>query len=94
MKRDESGLLDLLHARFKELDLGREIRPGDPVYRRPMWNSADLERINRAVDLHAQANIGDPFAGPRMRCHLLRGLDTASEVMRAAQSTLAAKAIT
>jgi len=82
----QSELLVLLDQRYKELSLG----DGKP-YRVPVWNATDLARIDRAVALHAQANIHDPFAAGRMRLHLTRALDSSGEVLRAASGTIAAR---
>ena len=82
-----SELLALLDQRAKEHGFNTPL-PRDFVYRAPLWNRADLERIERAVSLHADANRSDPFAAGRMRLHLTRGLDSAAEVIRAAQSTI------
>ena len=85
-----SELLALLDQRAKEHGFNTPL-PRDFVYRAPLWNRADLERIERAVSLHADANRSDPFAAGRMRLHLTRGLDSAAEVIRAAQSTINAR---
>ena len=85
-----SELLALLDQRAKEHGFNMPL-PRDFVYKAPLWNSADLERIDRAVALHGQAHISDPFAADRMRLHLTRGLDSSSEVIRAAGSAIAAR---
>jgi hypothetical protein len=85
-----SELLALFDQRAKELGLNAPL-PRDFVYRAPTWNAADYDRINRAVSMHAQAHRSDPFAAGRMCLHLTRGLDSAAEVIRAAQSTINAR---
>lgn len=85
-----SDLLALFDQRAKDLGLNTPL-PRDFVYKAPLWNAADLERIERAVVLHTDANRSDPFAAGRMRLHLTRGLDSASEVIRAATSAIAAR---
>jgi hypothetical protein len=90
--KQHSELLALLDQRAKELGLNTPL-PRDFVYRAPTWNAADLARIDRAVDLHAQAHRSDPFAAGRLRLHLTRGLDSSAEVIRAASSALAARAL-
>lgn len=92
-RREHSELLALLDQRYRDLGLGRELAPGEPAYRVPVWNATDLDRIERACTLHAEANLSDPFAGARMRLHLLRGLDSSAEVTKAASSALAARRI-
>ena len=87
-----SELLALFDQRAKDLGFNAPL-PRDFVYWAPLWNRADLERIERAVALHAEANRSDPFAAGRVRLHLTRGLDSVGEVMRAAQSTLASRAV-
>jgi len=85
-----SELLALFDQRAKELGLNTPLLR-DFVYRVPIWNAADYDRIERAVSMHAQAHRSDPFAADRMRLHLTRGLDSSAEVLRAAQFTINAR---
>lgn len=83
--REQSELLRLLDQRFKELGLDKG------KFKQPIWGPNDNDQQARAVALHSEAHKSDPFAGARMALHLRRGLDTAGEVIRAAQSLLAAR---
>ena len=86
-KDNRSELQKHLDQRFEELGLGRPI-----VYRDPVWNEGDRAHIDNAAALHAKANRSDPFAGPRVRLHMERGLELASEIRRDATSRLQSEA--
>lgn len=46
-----------------------------PEFKAPSHNEQQLKRIAAIADDYAAANPSDPFAGPRKRLHLLRGID-------------------
>jgi hypothetical protein len=83
VKKEHSELLKLLDQRHKELGLG----DGKP-FRTP---TLDRNAVERAADLHAEANKSDPFARGRMLLHLHRGIDSVGDVEKAARSILAAR---
>lgn len=80
-----SSLLEHFSSRERAIDdgtIGRE---------KPVRIAADLAsgRINEAVRLHARANSSDPFAAGRIRAHLLRGIETAKDVVDDATAKIA-----
>jgi len=81
--KEASELLHLLDQRFKELGLG----DGKP-FRTP---TLDGTAIERAANLHAEANKSDPFARGRILLHLRRGLDSVGDVDKTSRAILAAR---
>lgn len=79
-----SELLTLLNSRHKQLGLGE-----DKPFRRP--TKLDLDAVNAAVRDHAAAHPSDPWAGGRVRLHIMQGLELASEVTAAASHILRAR---
>jgi hypothetical protein len=81
-KKEQPELLKLLNARAAW---------NHPPFRQPRFGADQLAKIELAVSLHAEANNSDPYAADRMRMHLLRGLDSAEEVITEARNRLNAK---
>lgn len=81
---EKSELLTLLNQRYADLKLGDGKR-----YRKPDFTAAD-PRVQLAVRKHAQAWPSDPFAAVRVQKDILQGYVLPSEVLRDANSLIAA----
>lgn len=64
-KKKTTPLLSLLNDR----------RAWERPARKPEFSEAQIRRINELAAEAARANPSDPFAGPRKRLHLMRGID-------------------
>lgn len=83
-KKEQPELLKLLNARAAW---------NLPTFRQPRFSTEQLSKIEAAVALHAEAYKSDPFAASRVRCHLLRGLDSADEVADDARNKIGIRQI-
>ena len=83
--RDESKLLELLHARYRDLGLAKG------TWKRPVFGPTEWPRIERAARLHAQANISDPFAYARAKHYIVQGYETHFEVTSDATTQIRAR---
>ena len=82
-KKNDSELLKLLNQRAAW---------NLPRFRKPLWNGKDIQAIDAAEKLHAEADPSNPYAYQRMKMHLLRGLDSAVDVAESARLALGARA--
>lgn len=60
-----------------------------PPYKLPTYNKGVVERAER---VHVKANDSDPYAGDRIRLHLLMGFELPSNVEKDATAQLARRA--
>lgn len=76
----------------KKKGIGLEdLRP--PEYKTPVVTHERGLEIERAANLHATADLSDPFARPRIITHMKRGLVLPSDVIAEASSKLAARGL-
>lgn len=67
-----------------------EDKPAAP-YIPPSKDAKRLRDIEAAVHAHTRAYNSDPFAGPRIRAHMVRGIALPSDVLSDANQSLAAR---
>ena len=81
MKREQSGLLDLLNARYKMLGLGQ-----DKPYHKPVF---DPSKVRAAALAYSQLESSDPFTYARAMLYMERGYELPSDILKDNTAALA-----
>lgn len=82
-----SELLALFDQRHKELGLRK---PDYPAYRKPVFNDAGLDRMQKAARDYGQAHPSDPFSAKRAAHSMRQGYELVSDIQADATRILQA----